>query len=133
MATEAQRRAVKKYDAANTVQFHLKLNVNTDAAIIEKLKSVEKVQTYLKELIAADIKRGDIGRWVPGRLGYVKDTWEGTEYERPVWVPDESIESPSVVVCPFCGACVGADDAGEYCGECRHKMHPFNPQKWADS
>ena len=55
MATEAIRRAVKKYDAANTVQFHLKLNVKTDAAIIEKLKSVEKVQTYLKELIAADV------------------------------------------------------------------------------
>ena len=41
MATEAQRRAVKKYDAANTVQFHLKLNVKTDAAIIEKLKSLQ--------------------------------------------------------------------------------------------
>lgn len=57
MATEAIRRAVKKYDAANTVQFHLKLNVKTDAAIIEKLKSVEKVQTYLKELIAADVNK----------------------------------------------------------------------------
>ena len=55
MATEAQRRAVKKYDASNTVQFHLKLNVNTDAAIIEKLKTVENVQGYLKDLVRADI------------------------------------------------------------------------------
>lgn len=55
MATEAQRRAVKKYDASNTVQFHLKLNVNTDAEIIEKLKTVENVQGYLKNLVRADI------------------------------------------------------------------------------
>ena len=55
MATDAIRRAVKKYDAANTVQFHLKLNVNTDADIIEKLKAVPNVQGYLKELIKADI------------------------------------------------------------------------------
>lgn len=55
MATEAQRRAVKKYDAANTVQFHLKLNVNRDAKIIEKLKTVENVQGYLKDLVRADI------------------------------------------------------------------------------
>lgn len=55
MATEAIRRAVKKYDAANTVQFHLKLNVKTDAEIIEKLKTVENVQGYLKNLVRADI------------------------------------------------------------------------------
>lgn len=56
MATDAIRRAVKKYDAETAVQFHLKLNKKTDAEIIAKLKSVEKVQTYLKELIAADIE-----------------------------------------------------------------------------
>lgn len=55
MATEAIRRAVKKYDAANTVQFHLKLNVNRDAKIIEKLKTVKNVQGYLKDLVRADI------------------------------------------------------------------------------
>ena len=56
MATDAIRRAVKKYDAANTVQFHLKLNTKTDAEIIEKLKSVQNVQGYLKDLIKADIR-----------------------------------------------------------------------------
>ena len=33
MATEALKRAVKKYDSANTTQFHLKLNNKTDADI----------------------------------------------------------------------------------------------------
>ena len=55
MATDAIRRAVKKYDAKNTVQFHLKLNRNTDAALIEYLQQTGNVQGYIKSLIAADL------------------------------------------------------------------------------
>ena len=56
MATEAQKRAVLKYDSANTTQLHLKLNKKTDADILEFLGLQENVQGYIKELIRADIK-----------------------------------------------------------------------------
>ena len=57
MATEAQRRAVRKYDSANTLQVHLKLNVKTDAKIIEHLKQTGNVQGYIKQLIVDDMNR----------------------------------------------------------------------------
>lgn len=57
MATEAQIRAQKKYDAANTRQFHMKLNRNTDRDVIEKLDSVPNMQGYIKQLIRADLNR----------------------------------------------------------------------------
>ncbi len=60
MASEAQARAVKKYDAVNTRQFHLKLNLNTDADILDKLDAVAKEeggkQGYIKSLIRKDIE-----------------------------------------------------------------------------
>ena len=59
MTTEAQKRAQKKYDEANKDKWrmiHLKLNRETDADIIEKLESVDGIQTYIKALIRADIK-----------------------------------------------------------------------------
>ena len=55
MATEAQRRATAKYDAAHTKQVHLKLNINTDADIIKHLEGRKNVQGYIKLLIRADI------------------------------------------------------------------------------
>lgn len=57
MATEAQIRAQKRYDAANTKQFHLKLNRNTDWDVIDKLNSVPSKQGYIKKLIRADLNR----------------------------------------------------------------------------
>lgn len=60
MATEAQKRAQKRYDEANKDKFriiHLKLNRDTDADIISKLESVENIQGYIKELIRQDIKK----------------------------------------------------------------------------
>lgn len=54
---EAQKRATKKYDAENTVQVHLKLNIRRDADILAKLDSVQFKQTYIKELIRADIQK----------------------------------------------------------------------------
>lgn len=54
--TDAKRRAIKKYDATSTKQIHLKLNIKTDADIIEKLNKVENVQGYIKEIIREEMK-----------------------------------------------------------------------------
>lgn len=56
-SSEAQKRATAKYDAANTVQFKIKLNKTTDADMIDFLKSLDNRQGYLKELILQDMKR----------------------------------------------------------------------------
>lgn len=61
--TDAQRRASAKYDAANTVQLHLKLNLSTDADILARLDQASAEaggkQGYIKALIRADIKIED--------------------------------------------------------------------------
>lgn len=57
MATKAQRDAVTRYDAKNTIQYHLKLNTTTDKDIIDKLNAVESKQGYIKELIRKDLRR----------------------------------------------------------------------------
>ena len=57
MLTEAQKRAIAKYDKANTRQIHLKLNCRTDADVIKALDSAESKQGYIKSLIRADISR----------------------------------------------------------------------------
>lgn len=44
-----------KYDAAHTVQIHLKLNTEKDKDILDKLKQVESKQGYIKRLIRKDI------------------------------------------------------------------------------
>lgn len=57
--TEAKRRAIKKYDAVNTVQFKLKLNKNTDVDILTRLEKARTEQGgkqgYIKRLIRKDI------------------------------------------------------------------------------
>ena len=58
MASEAQKKANAKYDAANTVQFKIKLNKTTDADIIEHLKAQDNKQGYIKKLIQDDMKNG---------------------------------------------------------------------------
>lgn len=57
MQTEAAKRAVLKYDAKNTKQYHLKLNLKTDAQIIEHLRKKPNMQGYIKALILEDMKR----------------------------------------------------------------------------
>lgn len=57
MTTEAQKRATAKYDAANTRKILLKLNLNTDADILQRLDEVGNKQGYIKELIRADMKK----------------------------------------------------------------------------
>ena len=55
MITEAQKRAVAKYDQTNTKQIKLKLNLKTDRDILSKLDQVDNIQGYIKDLIRADI------------------------------------------------------------------------------
>ena len=53
----SQRKASAKYDAANTVQFKVKLNNKNDADIIEHLKNQPNKQGYIKDLIKEDMKK----------------------------------------------------------------------------
>lgn len=55
--SDAQMRAVAKYDAQNTKQIMLKLNRSTDADILAKLAATGNVQGYIKALIRADIAK----------------------------------------------------------------------------
>jgi hypothetical protein len=57
MASEALKKAIAKYDAANTVQVKLKLNRVTDADILERLEEVGNRQGYIKRLIREDLER----------------------------------------------------------------------------
>lgn len=47
----------ERYDRANTKQITLKLNVKTDADILEHLNAAGNKQGYIKQLIRADIKK----------------------------------------------------------------------------
>lgn len=57
MASEALKKAIAKYDAANTVQIKLKLNRVTDADILERLEEVGNRQGYIKRLIREDLEK----------------------------------------------------------------------------
>lgn len=46
-----------KYDATHCKNYHLKLNLDIDSDIIQKLSSVPSMQGYIKQLIRADITR----------------------------------------------------------------------------
>lgn len=56
-ASDAQLRAIAKYDAANTKQIMLKLNRKTDADILSALEACGNVQGYIKNLIRADLAK----------------------------------------------------------------------------
>ncbi len=56
-ATEAQKKAVAKYDAENTVRVMLKLNKTTDADILKALEASGNKQGYIKQLIRADLNK----------------------------------------------------------------------------
>ena len=57
MATDAEKRARKKYDKNNTKMISVKLNKNTDKYIIEHLEHIQNKQRYIKTLIMGDISR----------------------------------------------------------------------------
>lgn len=59
MNSEAQKRAVKKYDKENTKGLYLKLNLRTDGDILSQLERMASEeggkQGYIKALIRQDI------------------------------------------------------------------------------
>jgi hypothetical protein len=57
-SSPAQRSAVARYNATTTKQYPFRLNLHTDQDILAKLESVPSVAGYIKELIRADIERG---------------------------------------------------------------------------
>lgn len=54
------KEATARWDAENAVQVKMKLNKNTDADILEKLKTVESKQGYIKKLIRLDLERRNL-------------------------------------------------------------------------
>lgn len=60
-ATEAQKRATRRYDDAHTMRVYVKLNRKTDADIIDRLSSIGNKQGYIKSLIRADIAGNPTG------------------------------------------------------------------------
>lgn len=56
-SSDARKRAVSKYDASHTKQVKLKLNLETDKDILERLDEVDNKQGYIKALIREDIKK----------------------------------------------------------------------------
>ena len=59
--TQAQYRAQKKYDAANTRQFRLKLTLSRDKDVIEWLESQDSMQGAIRKLIREQIEREEKG------------------------------------------------------------------------
>lgn len=59
MVSEAKKAAKARYDAKTAYKVSLKLNVNTDADLIDLLQRQPNIQGYLKELIRKEIKKGD--------------------------------------------------------------------------
>lgn len=57
MVKESQLRATAKYDKANTKGLYLKLNVKTDADIIQRLDKEINKQGYIKQLIRDDLNK----------------------------------------------------------------------------
>lgn len=55
--SDAQKRAVAKYDAENTKSFLLKLNKKTDADIIAFLENQPNKMGYIKNLIRDDMHK----------------------------------------------------------------------------
>lgn len=60
MATKATVRQ-NRYDKAHTRQYLLKMHLENDADVINKLASVPSMQGYIKQLIRDDISRTEKG------------------------------------------------------------------------
>ena len=57
MTSDAKKAAKAKYDAKTAKYYSLKLNQNTDAAMINHLAKQESFQTYIKHLILQDMNK----------------------------------------------------------------------------
>lgn len=58
MVTEAQKRAKKKYDTLRTTQIVMRLRLNQDADVIQRLDEVPNKTEYVRSLVRQDIKDG---------------------------------------------------------------------------
>lgn len=54
MSTDAQKRASRRYNDANTVQVAIRLNKVTDADVIARLMEAPSKAGYIKQLIRRD-------------------------------------------------------------------------------
>ena len=59
MTSEAKKAAKARYDAKTARKYALKLNTNTDKALIDHLDQQANIQGYIKELIRRDMKGDD--------------------------------------------------------------------------
>lgn len=59
MRSEAQKKADRKFKAANTKCFNFEFNKNTDADIIEFLSKQENKLGLLKRLLREEMKKED--------------------------------------------------------------------------
>lgn len=57
MASDAKAKWIAEYDRTHTRQIKLKLNLKTDADILQQLDTVDSIQGYIKRLIREDIGR----------------------------------------------------------------------------
>lgn len=55
--SEAQKRAVARYDAANTLRISIKLNRNTDADLVKALEETDNKQQLIKDAVRAYIDK----------------------------------------------------------------------------
>ena len=68
MERNAHAAAVAKYDAANTRQVLMKLNLHTDRDILDRLDSMPNKQGYLKRLIREDMRKVIPGEYITHRF-----------------------------------------------------------------
>lgn len=57
-ARDARHASVTKWNKANMASIAIRLNIKTDADVLEKLSSVSNKTDYIRSLIRADIARG---------------------------------------------------------------------------
>lgn len=57
MTTDAAKAAKARYDAKTARYVSMKLNMNTDKDIIQRLDQEPSIQAYLKRLIREDMKK----------------------------------------------------------------------------
>lgn len=57
--SDAQKKAVAKYNKSKTTQFNMTLNNQYDADILKRLQEVPNKQGYVKDLIRKDIKENE--------------------------------------------------------------------------
>lgn len=57
MTKESAIKAINKFNKEKTKSVQLRLNINTDADILEKLENVASKMGYIKRLIREDIQK----------------------------------------------------------------------------